>query len=800
MSDVLRREVFVDKFERGTHGDVIFYDVNGHPQKTPSTAPFVEIETIDPATIDKVQDVVDIVQSSGRVTGGEVIDNGDGTIDVNPGTGFIRIVNDNIGPTKAFDWPASATPLALTDDATNWVYIDYNGGSPVPAVTDDHTTVDQNTEFAIAMIYREGVTLHIYEKGQNAYNHSMRGHRYFEEVQGFQRGDGLNVTESGPPSLKIVMTAGSLFRGYNMSNMTAIDTAGTDMFTTVYRDGGGGWTYTAAQTTISNTNYDDGTGVLNTITPNQYGIFWVYLHFDNHIYVQYGQDDYKLVDIPSALVPTPPRLVGDFGMLIGRIVVKRAGATFTSIAYPWDTTFVPTLATAHTDLSDMPSAVNADHDGRYYTEAELDGGQLDTRYYTETEIGSVLNAEGASLVGIEDVGGYLAATDMEAALVEVITGVGIVDHGNLAGLADDDHAGHPWLLGRAGDQELHGGTAATEDLYLNSTSHATKGIVGLEKLIGRNVWMLQTDLTNDRITIRNTADGNVHILFGAAAGEETVFNEDGIDTDFRVKGDTDAHLIFADAGLDKVGIGIPIPNEILTVDGFLSLAEQATPAIGGTAGFRKIFYGSDNRFWGIDDTHNLHELGILDGEVFLGKDLADDAEGSLKWVSSPTAHGGETGLAIVTADSTYAFTFGANYGCTDAHGRWTWMAMRTPDPIFEQAEVSIGVPTKVWGGAATIRARIKVNDVDYLDEFYLWWNDVDENNVLVTRGRTDVLASMVSDEWYEAIWNVTLPTVGANGGFRFGVWPVGRDIPAPGPTIEGVQVSVEYLAIRQRAV
>lgn len=41
---------------------------------------------------------------------------------------------------------------------------------------------------------------------------------------------------------------------------------------------------------------------------------------------------------------------------------------------------------SHTDLIGMPSGKNSDHDGRYYTEAELDSGQLDNRYYTETEL------------------------------------------------------------------------------------------------------------------------------------------------------------------------------------------------------------------------------------------------------------------------------------------------------------------------------------------------------------------------------------------------------------------------------
>lgn len=56
---------------------------------------------------------------------------------------------------------------------------------------------------------------------------------------------------------------------------------------------------------------------------------------------------------------------------------------------------------------------------------------------------------------------------------------GVSDHGALAGLTDDDHAGYANLAGRAGSQALVGGTASGESLSLESTAHATKGYVGL---------------------------------------------------------------------------------------------------------------------------------------------------------------------------------------------------------------------------------------------------------------------------------------------------------------------------------
>jgi len=62
---------------------------------------------------------------------------------------------------------------------------------------------------------------------------------------------------------------------------------------------------------------------------------------------------------------------------------------------------------------------------------------------------------------------------------EMSGGGGVTDHGALTGLADDDHLQYARLDGRAGGQSVKGGTAASENLVLSSTNHATKGVVSV---------------------------------------------------------------------------------------------------------------------------------------------------------------------------------------------------------------------------------------------------------------------------------------------------------------------------------
>lgn len=86
-----------------------------------------------------------------------------------------------------------------------------------------------------------------------------------------------------------------------------------------------------------------------------------------------------------------------------------------------------------------------------------------------------------------------------------------IDHGTISGLTDDDHARYANLDGRAGGQTLTGGTAASEDLTLVSTSNATKGSI----LFGTSEY----DEVNNRLGVGVTSPATtVSIAPGGALG------------------------------------------------------------------------------------------------------------------------------------------------------------------------------------------------------------------------------------------------------------------------------------------
>ena len=95
--------------------------------------------------------------------------------------------------------------------------------------------------------------------------------------------------------------------------------------------------------------------------------------------------------------------------------------------------------------------------------------------------------------------------------------------------------------------------------------------------------LLFTDAGNDRVGINQASPSTTLDVVGSVKatgnidfdGGTFTFNDTGADKDFRVEGDADAYLFFTDAGNDRVGIGIPsgaAPNGKLEVDQYSTSA------------------------------------------------------------------------------------------------------------------------------------------------------------------------------------------------------------------------------------
>jgi hypothetical protein len=109
------------------------------------------------------------------------------------------------------------------------------------------------------------------------------------------------------------------------------------------------------------------------------------------------------------------------------------------------------LVSAGATTSDLPEGSNL-----YFTDERA-----------QDAVGSILTDSATVDFTYNDAGNTITASVIQSG----------IDHGSISGLGDDDHTQYLHLPGRAGGQIANGGTAASENLELRSTAHATKGSV-----------------------------------------------------------------------------------------------------------------------------------------------------------------------------------------------------------------------------------------------------------------------------------------------------------------------------------
>ena len=95
------------------------------------------------------------------------------------------------------------------------------------------------------------------------------------------------------------------------------------------------------------------------------------------------------------------------------------------------------------------------------------------------------------------------------------------------------------------------------------------------------------------------ASGNFTVDTGLIADGASVFNETGVDVDFRIESDDNANMFFVDGGNDRVGIGIATPASALDVRGTVQV--------------------------GVNDTgHDVKFFGATSGQYMLWDESADE--------------------------------------------------------------------------------------------------------------------------------------------------------------------------------
>ncbi len=284
-------------------------------------------------------DYINTMQSAGYVMGGDFTDGGSGNASISAGVGFIK-TSDAVGASSlGIEWSAD-TALALVDNATNYIYIDYNSGTPIVKASTTNPT-DFRTIIHLGKIYRDGTDLHLFKAGAYIPEVSTSSiKRWISQFGEVALTSGGVVAETGERYLTV--SAAKLYGGVVPVVTSSVDTSGADTFTQYYTDGAGGWNESEVSQ-INNSQYNNG-GTLTNLSNNRHRTDFAYLDNDGHLMIIFGtNNDYFLSDAQEEPVPSSvPDIVAQFSTLIAKIIVKEGetnleeidnletGATFSS--------------------------------------------------------------------------------------------------------------------------------------------------------------------------------------------------------------------------------------------------------------------------------------------------------------------------------------------------------------------------------------------------------------------------------------------------------------------------------------
>lgn len=312
----------------------------------------IPAESLNGSTFKTVQHIQDLFHSAGWTSGGVITNAGGGVITVSSGTGLIRATNSDIATIFFTDFAASIPAnVVLVDGSQNYIYVEYNAGAPrVIATTIERA--DYNTSFLIGNVYRVGTTLHINSTTKTAISdHAAKMITFNKEVMPYARANGSMISEVATRGFAI--TAGTFWNGLVRFTTNAFSTA-TGSFFYFYRNGVGGWTKVATQTQINNTQFDNGTGTLATLSNNKYGVHWVFIDTDGDTYVVYGQGDYTLIEAQNAMVPSSlPVEVTSHAFVVGKIIIQKSATAFTQIESAFAMGFTTAMASEHNSLAGL---------------------------------------------------------------------------------------------------------------------------------------------------------------------------------------------------------------------------------------------------------------------------------------------------------------------------------------------------------------------------------------------------------------------------------------------------------------
>ncbi len=249
---------------------------------------------------------------------------------------------------------------ALSNNDTNYVVVDYSGGTPSWNILTDNSTINGTTIVLTHIIYRANNFLHVLDFGDEGFALSNKLNDRVIAIDRFGRESGFSLGLSASTGV-VTLTSGIAWNGTNRQSLVAVNSQ-DDIFFQVYHTGGT-WTYTTSANTLNNLYYDDGTNPV-LATAGKYLVNWYFRgqEINDHLYEVWGTDEYDNVsEAQLSTEPNLPELITSHAFLTGRIIVQ-VSATTGTVESAFVQVFQPSTVQAHNDLT----SIQGGQAGEYY--------------------------------------------------------------------------------------------------------------------------------------------------------------------------------------------------------------------------------------------------------------------------------------------------------------------------------------------------------------------------------------------------------------------------------------------------
>ena len=328
----------------GTNSKLLIDNVSQSTIKLPSSSDF--------------DDQIDVIEG---ITAGVVspeptlTDNGDGSVTIDNFAVFIFDNDHNARSPKRYN--ISGNTFTLTDNQTNYITVSYNSGSPI---LQSSTTETFNSSDIIPVfdLFREGTYIAKLDWNAlgNGLTNKMQRYMTLERKVRISENDKVIIGED--TGRVVTLTSGIGILGCSVPIDFDAFRSDTDTWSFYYHVASV-WTKSDATTQYNNTQYDNGTNLVNA-APQKYLINWAYRGIEDeaHGYYVLGTEQYSTLAAAEVAQPRAnlPEIIKQHTFLVGRIIVQTNATTASSIESAFDTTFVSSTVINHNDSANIQLA------------------------------------------------------------------------------------------------------------------------------------------------------------------------------------------------------------------------------------------------------------------------------------------------------------------------------------------------------------------------------------------------------------------------------------------------------------